>query len=158
MVRIEPMTEERFAPFLEENIQKYADQNVRSGRWEAGTAVELSRADHARLLPQGLASPDEFLRSIFDSDSGERVGDLWYSHRGDGGPKQVWIFWIGVDPAHRRHGYATAALRYVETEARRLGCEKVGLHVFAFNTGARTLYEGLGFEATNLVMWKKLSP
>jgi RimJ/RimL family protein N-acetyltransferase len=158
MIRVEPMTEERFLAFLEESIVRYAEENVRTGRWDSASGIEHSRAEHARLLPQGLATPEEYLRSIFAGDSGERVGDLWFSHRGEGGPKQIWIFWIGIDPAHRRHGYAIEALRTIEVEARRLGSTRVGLHVFAFNSGARALYERLGYEPTNLVMWKELPP
>jgi RimJ/RimL family protein N-acetyltransferase len=158
MIRVEPMTEARFTAFLEENIVRYAEGNVRTGRWDPSNGVASSRAEHARLLPHGLATPHEYLRSIFADGSEERVGDLWYSHRSEGGPKQVWIFWIGIDPAHRRHGYAAEALRAVEADARRLGSTRVGLHVFAFNTGARALYEKLGYAPTNVVMWKELGP
>jgi RimJ/RimL family protein N-acetyltransferase len=155
-IRLEPMTEARFAPFLEESIRGYAADNVRAGRWSPDQAVDASRKEHARLLPDGVRSPDQFLRTIHDATTGERVGDLWYAHRGEGGPKQVWIFWIGIDPAHRRHGYAAEALKAVEVEARRLGSDRVGLHVFAYNTSARALYERLGYETTNLVMWKSV--
>ncbi len=158
MIRVEPMDAARFASFLEESIVRYAEENVRTGRWETAHAVESSRTEHARLLPQGLATPHEYLRTIVAGDPGERVGDLWYSHRSEGGPRQVWIFWIGIDPAHRRRGYAAEALAIVEAEARRLGSTRVGLHVFAFNAGARALYERLGYAATNLVMWKELGP
>jgi RimJ/RimL family protein N-acetyltransferase len=158
VIRVEPMTEARFVGFLEESILRYAEENVRTGRWDAATGVEQSRKEHARLLPQGLATPHEYLRSIFAVDTGDRVGDLWYSYRGEGGPRQVWIFWIGIDPTHRRRGYAAEALRTVEVEARRLGSTRVGLHVFAFNSGARALYEKLGYAPTNVVMWKELGP
>lgn len=158
MIRTEPMTPERFAAFFEESVARYAEENIRTGRWDASNGLAQSRAEHERLLPQGLETPHEYLRSIVEAASGERVGDLWYSHRSEGGPKQVWIFWIGIDPAHRRRGYAGEALRSVEVEARRLGSTRVGLHVFAFNTGARSLYEQLGYAATNVVMWKELGP
>lgn len=150
-----PMTEERFAAFFEESVLGYAENNVRAGRWSAEAAVAASRAEHLRLLPQGLRSPDQYLRTIVAEPG--RVGDLWYAVQGDHGPKGVWIYWIGIDAAHRRHGYAEAALRAVEEDARRLGLDRVGLHVFAFNAGARALYQQAGFETTNLVMWKTLS-
>jgi RimJ/RimL family protein N-acetyltransferase len=158
MIRVEPMTAERFTAFFEESVVRYAEEHVRTGQWTAADGVEQSRAEHTQLLPQGLATPHEYLRSIFAGDPGERVGDLWYSHRSQSGPKQVWIFWIGIDPAHRRRGYAAEALRFVEVEARKLGSTRVGLHVFAFNTGARALYEQLGYAPTNVVMWKELGP
>ncbi len=154
MIRLEPMAEARFREFWEATIARYADDNVAAGRWAPAGALARSRAEHERLLPKGLATPDEYLRDILDAASGERVGEVWYSHRSEDGPKQIWIFWLGIDPAHRRHGYAEAALAAVEGEARRLGSDRVGLHVFAANTGARALYEKVGFVTTNLVMWK----
>jgi RimJ/RimL family protein N-acetyltransferase len=156
MIRLEPMTDERFTTFFEESVVSYAEENVRAQRWAPEVALERSRAEYERMLPRGLRTPDEYLRSIFDAASGARVGDLWYSHRSEGGPKQVWIFWIGIDPEHRRRGYGAAAMQAIEGEAHKLGSTKVGLHVFAFNSGARALYEGLGYRATNLVMWKDL--
>jgi GNAT superfamily N-acetyltransferase len=158
MIRLEPMTPERAAAFLEESIRRYAEDNTRSGRWTPDVAMDASRKEHEKLLPDGLDSADQFLRTVHDGASGVRVGDLWYAHRSEGGPKQVWIFWIGIDPQHRRRGYAADALRAVELEARRLGSDRVGLHVFGFNSGARALYEGLGYEVTNLVMWKSVPP
>ena len=157
MIRVEPMTEARFTAFLEESVTRYAEENVRSGRWDPASALEASRTEHEKLLPQGLKTPNEYLRSIFVAETAERAGDLWYSHRSENGPKQVWIFWIGIDEAHRRRGYAGEALRAVEAAARDLGSSRVGLHVFGFNTGARALYEQLGYVATNLVMWKDLA-
>jgi ribosomal protein S18 acetylase RimI-like enzyme len=41
-------------------------------------------------------------------------------------------------------------------EARRLELSGIGLHVFGHNAGARLLYERLGYETTNLNMFKTL--
>jgi RimJ/RimL family protein N-acetyltransferase len=154
MIRLEPMTEDEFGPFFEASVARYARENTRSGRWSEDGATSRSRREHEQLLPQGLRSPDQFLRTVRDAATGERVGELWFALRSEDGPKQVWIFWLGIDAPHRRKGYGAAALRAVEDEARRLGVDRVGLHVFAHNTGARTLYERAGFETTNVVMWK----
>jgi RimJ/RimL family protein N-acetyltransferase len=151
------MSEERFRAFFEESIAGYAEDNRRAGRWSKEGALAASRAEHERLLPQRLATPDHYLRSILDGSTGRRVGDVWYAVRGEDGPKAVWIFWLGIDPDHRRHGYAAGALEAVEEDARRLGLDRVGLHVFAENTGARALYDRMGFEMTNVVMWKRLA-
>jgi [ribosomal protein S18]-alanine N-acetyltransferase len=64
-------------------------------------------------------------------------------------------FWLVVDeihinnlalrPAFRGHGIGTMLLRRVLTEARRLGARRATLEVRASNTGARRLYERMGF-------------
>jgi RimJ/RimL family protein N-acetyltransferase len=42
-------------------------------------------------------------------------------------------------------------------QARELGADKVELHVFGHNQGARALYEKLGYTPTSIVMVKPLS-
>ncbi len=44
----------------------------------------------------------------------------------------------------------------LEVEARRLNLEAIRLHVFGHNTAARPLYEKLGYEPTNINMFKSL--
>ena len=43
-----------------------------------------------------------------------------------------------------------------EAEVRRLGLYGIGLHVFGHNSGARLLYERLGYRTTNINMFKSL--
>jgi hypothetical protein len=43
-----------------------------------------------------------------------------------------------------------------EEYARAQGAHTLGLSVFGFNTGARGLYESLGYETTSVKMRKKL--
>ena len=64
-------------------------------------------------------------------------------------------FWLVVDeihinniamrPAFRGQGMGTALMHFVLGEARRLGARRATLEVRASNTGARRLYERLGF-------------
>ena len=44
----------------------------------------------------------------------------------------------------------------MEKRAAELGAQKVGLHVFGHNPGARALYEGSGFATTSFIMSKRL--
>ena len=43
-----------------------------------------------------------------------------------------------------------------EEHARSHGARSLGLSVFGFNTGARGLYDSLGYETTSVKMLKKL--
>lgn len=52
---------------------------------------------------------------------------------------------VAIRPAFRGRGIGTALLRRVLTEARRLGATRATLEVRASNTGARRLYERMGF-------------
>ena len=48
------------------------------------------------------------------------------------------------------------ACEVLEGEARARGLAGIGLHVFGHNPGARALDEKLGYETTNLHMFKKV--
>jgi ribosomal protein S18 acetylase RimI-like enzyme len=54
-----------------------------------------------------------------------------------------------VDPRERRHGHGTYLLRWGLRALWALGYERVRLWVSESNSGARRLYDGLGFAVTN---------
>jgi len=156
MIRLEPMTPDELQAYLDRSVPEYAADHVRSGRWRPEDAVERSRAEHQQLLPKGVDTPDQYLRTVVDPDVGERVGEVWYALQRQDGSPQLFVYWIGIAERHRRKGYASAVLLQVEDEARRLGAARVVLHVFADNVGARALYETLGYSTTNLLMAKSV--
>jgi [ribosomal protein S18]-alanine N-acetyltransferase len=52
---------------------------------------------------------------------------------------------VALRPAYRNQGLGTALMRHVMAEGQRLGAKRATLEVRASNTGARRLYERLGF-------------
>lgn len=55
---------------------------------------------------------------------------------------------VALRPALRGRGLGTALMRHVFEEGRRLGARRATLEVRASNTGARRLYERLGFHVS----------
>jgi RimJ/RimL family protein N-acetyltransferase len=149
------MTEQEFQTFLAESIETYAAEKVKAGNWTADEALQRSRDTHDDLLPQGLASPGHRLYTIEVDD--EPVGRLWLSTDPKLGPGVGFIYDLFVSEPFRRRGIATQAMRLLEQEALRLGLKSLSLHVFGYNSAARSLYEGLGYETTNINMSKPLS-
>ncbi|MFZ0891951.1 MAG: GNAT family N-acetyltransferase [Thermoplasmata archaeon] len=156
MIRLEPMSPEQLEEWLPGSIQRYADGHVQNGGWDPADALENSKNEHTKLLPNGVDTPDHYLRILLDASSGSRVGEVWYMLQHDGKLTRIWIYWIGIDEKFRRHGYAEATLHRLDEEAQRLGADRVALHVFGDNNAARSLYSKLGYETTNVVMTKKL--
>jgi len=150
------MTQAEYDAWLPGEVAGYAQEHVRTGRWAAADALRLSREEHEKLLPQGPATPDHHLWSIVRSGDREPVGMLWMGvvHKPS---RRAFIYNIEIYPQFRRHGYAMQAMLRLEEEARRLGLESIGLHVFGHNTAARPLYEKLGYVPTNINMTKRLS-
>jgi len=159
MVRLRPMSPTELDVLLERLTPDYAADHVRSGQWDEGDAVARSRREIARLVPEGVRTPNQFLRTIVDDSGDQRVGEVWYALQTmERVRPQVFVYWLGIDLPFRRRGYAAQVLRWMEDEARRLGADRIALHVFADNTGAQALYAREGYVSTNVLMAKALGP
>lgn len=153
MPALRPMTPTEYLAWKAETIPAYAADKVASGQWSQGESLERSRNEHAELLPQGLATPDNFLYSIVDAGSAP-VGVLWFAVKTRFDARIAFVFDISVHPERRRQGHARRAFVALEEEVRRLGLSGIALHVFGHNTGAQALYAGLGFEPTSISLYK----
>lgn len=149
------MTQPEFDAFLARSIPEYAADNVRAGYWAESEALERSRKEFERFLPQGLQSPDNYLFTVYDD--GTPVGVIWMKANLERPIKSGFIFELYIDESQRGKGYGKQAMLLIEEQARALGLESLGLHVFAVNDVARNLYERVGYEVTSLNMAKKLT-
>ena len=154
MITLTPMTQSEFDAFLAQAVPEYAADNVRAGYWDESEALEKSRKEFETLLPQGVQSENHFLYSIYDGE--EAVGMIWMRANMDRPVKSGFIFDIRVEDKFRGKGYGKQAMLLIEEKARELGLKSIGLHVFAYNTVAKNLYEGIGYETTSLNMIKQL--
>ena len=151
-----PMRPEAYSAYLEAAIAAYADDNVASGRGPREGALERSRADFADSLPQGLATPDNYLFEIKTEDSGPTIGALWFAVEERHGMRGAFVYDLEVHAEYRRQGHARAAFRLLEPLVRSLGLSSIGLHVFIQSVAAQALYESLGYKVTSLNMHKRL--
>ena len=150
------MSDGDFQTYLEEAIRDYAEEKVKAGNWQAGEAVERSRAEFSLLLPKGLATEGQHIFSIVDSETRERVGMIWLGGIAGVERPLLYIYDFVIFEAYRRKGYGKQALQLVELFAGAQGANELGLHVFGHNAPARALYQKLGYEETNVSMRKHL--
>lgn len=155
MIRLEPMDEGTYRAWLETTTREYAQEKVDAGNWLASEAQERSERGFAELLPDGRSTPGHELRLMINDD-GERVGYAWFVPEDRPFGRVTFIYDIAVDPAHRRKGYAQAALAEIEAFAREHDCVGVELHVFGGNMGGRQLYLRSGYVETNVTMLKRV--
>lgn len=156
-MRLRSMTEEEFARYLTSAVSHYADEHVKSGRWDAGHAQEQAEREFQELLPHGLNTVDQFLFTLVDEVLDEAVGMLWYGIREKIGTREAWIWDFSVTETVRRRGYGRQALDALEGHVRQHRLDRISLHVFGHNTAARALYERMGYEPVNIVMSKALT-
>jgi ribosomal protein S18 acetylase RimI-like enzyme len=86
----------------------------------------------------------------------ERVGHLWLFVPDSQFEKSGFIYDLEIVERFRRRGYAAAGMLALDEEARAWGLTRLSLHVFAHNTGAKALYDRLGYAVTGLGMTKQL--
>lgn len=156
MVRLIPMTQSDFEPYLEHAIYDYAQEHVKAGTWDQAQAVEASRKEFEVLLPNGVASENQFLFSIQDDLTQAKVGMLWFALKENRGSPFAFIYDFNIYPEFQRKGYGAQALEALEVQVKQRGLHEIELHVFGHNHAARALYDKAGYETRNIRMVKKL--
>ncbi|MFS7219335.1 GNAT family N-acetyltransferase [Rahnella inusitata] len=156
MTVLSPMRETYFPQFLEQLAADYASENVRSGRWPQENALTRSQSELMRLLPQGTATPDNYLFEIKTDPDGQTAGYIWFAVSERQGERSTFIYEVSVFSEFRRQGHARAAFLQLEGKVRELGLKSIGLNVFYHNSAAQALYTSLGYAPTNLTMVKTL--
>jgi ribosomal protein S18 acetylase RimI-like enzyme len=150
------MRAEVYDAYFQAAVAGYAEDNVASSRWPREGALERSRADLESSLPQGLATPDNYLFEIKVTETGSAVGVLWFAVEERHGIRSAFVYDIEIKPECRRQGHAARAFQALEPLVAALGLSTIGLHVFGHNPGAQALYAKLGYAVTGLNMAKHL--
>jgi Acetyltransferases len=150
MVTLEPLEQEDFDRFLEQEIRGYAEDHVRNGNWPAEGALERSKQEFEHYLPDGIHSKDQYLYSIIDDQT--KIGVLWVKVK----DQKAFIYDFVIDEAFRGKGYGKQALMVMDEKLKSMGVESVGLHVFGDNITAQELYKKMGFQITDIQMKKEL--
>ncbi len=144
-----PLTAAEYPAWVAESkagyVQDWVDRGIPRDRAEA-----KAERDHATALARGHATPDTVLRVL--SHDGTDVGTLWVALR----DRSAFVFDVHVDPGHRGRGHGRTLMRLAEREALAAGARTMGLNVFAGNTPALRLYASLGYETTELHLYKVL--
>jgi GNAT superfamily N-acetyltransferase len=151
-VTLRPMPEDRLDDWIAHSTATYLEE-----RMESGESREVAEARVAQSMrenfPNGRPLPSH---RLFDVMKGEDpVGQLWIGPQVDGSASW-WVYDIEIFEPYRRRGFARAALELGHAEAKALGGTSIGLNVFGFNTGARELYEKLGYAVTSTQMKRQL--
>jgi ribosomal protein S18 acetylase RimI-like enzyme len=157
MSPLRPMMQSEYAQWLVASIPAYAADKVASGQWSQAESLERARREHDELLPQALETPDNHFYAIVDSQA-VAVGMLWFAVTTKFNARVAYVYDVSVRPERQREGHAMRAFLALEGEAQRLGLAGIALHVFGHNVAGRALYAKLGYQPTNINLFKPLGP
>ncbi|MFF8846000.1 GNAT family N-acetyltransferase [Streptomyces sp. NPDC015127] len=149
-----PMREAEFDAWLSGAIAHFAEDWISRGV-PRDEALTRSRTLHRILLPEGLATPGAALWCLVAGDT--TVGHVWVAQREvRPGEQGAYVFDVEVAEGHRGRGYGRALMLLAERIAHAAGDTLIGLHVFAGNTTALSLYTSLGYRTTHHTFVKQL--
>jgi ribosomal protein S18 acetylase RimI-like enzyme len=154
MVKLVPMEQIDFDTYTEHSIVEYANDKVRNGNWSVEESLERSRKEFQHYLPDGLRSKDQFVYSIIEETSGQKLGMLWVEVKTETPHRPAFIFDFRIDEQFRGKGYGKQSLLALDELLKSMGADSVGLHVFGDNIVAQELYKKAGYVITNINMKK----
>jgi hypothetical protein len=83
---------------------------------------------------------------------GEIVGTVMAGCEG----QQGWVYYLGVDPDHRRRGIGSRLMKRVEATLVGLGCKELHFQIWASKAEVQAFYERLGYIAEGQQgMWRE---
>ena len=154
-VELRAMTDQEYAVFRPRLEEDYGANIAAAGGMPEPEALRKASADLDALLPSGLRSPGHLIWTACGGT--DPVGHLWLQLQPRSDGLHAFGFDFAVRADRRRRGYGRAVAAAAARACRERGVRSVGLSVFGFNTGARSLYEQLGFRLTAQTMMKRLS-
>jgi len=140
-VTARPMTAAEYSEWLGSEKDAYIGDIVRAGAMSPEEAVRKSDRDFAKLLPQGLATPDTTLLVL--EAAGEQIGTGWLKHRYR--PEVTYGFSLYVHEQHRGKGYGRAAMAAGEQGTLAAGDSTLMFTVWGGNEVAMSLYTSAGY-------------
>jgi len=155
-IRLLPMTPEQLSTFLEEDIPRYAADNMQAGFLPESDALQRAQESFDRFLPKGVETPGQYLFLIHDTEASLNVGMVWVGAQPDGAEHLGFIYNLYIAERYRRRGFARQAVLHVEQHARQLGWTSLGLHVFGDNAPARKPYASPGYEVLSMNIFKAI--
>lgn len=155
MVKLVPMTIEKYETWLDNSVKFYAEEKVRVGNVSAEEAMQASQHEFEQIMPDGLDTLDTYLFNVKDEDSDQDVGSLWLKVRDEG--REMFIYGIEMNEEARGKGYGRQTVQALEVLVKQMGIPKISLHVFGYNEVAINLYKSSGYVATNILMSKVLT-
>jgi ribosomal protein S18 acetylase RimI-like enzyme len=156
-IKLRPMREHELPAFVAEAKEGYVRDMSENGVLDPEAARAKAEDAFARLLPEGLTSPGQFL-FVIEDEGGTAKGALWFAEEERNARPCAFLYDIRIDEPSRGRGIGRLAMQLLEQEVSARGLDAIELNVFAGNGIARSLYRSLGYVEKSVGMRKRLRP
>ncbi|MDO8955155.1 MAG: GNAT family N-acetyltransferase [Gammaproteobacteria bacterium] len=135
--------------YLQHSIREYAQAMFDLGEYpNLATAMRASESEVMAYYNQSLAEDTHHAYHIVDKSSNEIAGILAYSFLWMKTHHIAFVDYIEIYSKFRRKGFAKQAMKLMENAVRKAKISTIDLNVMMNKSGARKLYEGLGYSVT----------
>ncbi|MEW2527587.1 GNAT family N-acetyltransferase [Streptomyces sp. NPDC047071] len=141
-VTARPMTPAEYPDWLTSEKAAYVGDIVRAGVLDPEEAVRKADQDFAKLIPEGLATPDNTFLVL--EAAGEQIGTGWLKHGHL--PEVTYGYSLYVQAQHRGKGYGRAAMVAGEQATLAAGDSTLMFTVWGGNEVAMNLYTSGGYQ------------
>lgn len=157
MITIRPMRDEEYAAYLDYFIADYAAEIAANYALSPAAALAQAQREIAEELPDGVNTPGQALRCLFDENDGteKRIGYLWY--KPDAEMRSAFICDFYIFPPVQGQGLGKQAMAALEHQLKNQDIRQIKLRVAGDNQRARRLYEVTGFRVTGINMSKNIA-
>jgi ribosomal protein S18 acetylase RimI-like enzyme len=135
---------------LEMKIRQYFPNDEKSviNLWKICNLTKPWNNPHQDINRKLKDSPELFLVGTIDGIIVASVMAGYDGHRG-------WIYYLAVDPEHRKQGLARQIMAAAEEKLLDIGCPKIDLMVRKDNLDVITFYEKIGYDHDEVVTMSK---
>ncbi|MEI5906816.1 GNAT family N-acetyltransferase [Bacillus spongiae] len=153
-VELTSMTEEEFSSYFDEKVERYTEVLSHHVHEEGEEPVVKAAKQLKALLPEGVNTPNHYLFNV--NHGSKRIGFVWL--KVELNKKSAFLYEIYLFDEYRGKGFGSQVMNDIEKWLIKKGVNYFKLHVFGSNTGARKLYEELGFDLMGINMMKPIGP
>lgn len=147
------MSKDEFESYFQNKIERYSDVLSVNIHEQGDDPSTKALKQLKGLLPNGIKTPNHHLFNIQRGD--KVIGFVWLKMEEE--KKSAFLYEIYIFENFRGKGFGTETMNCIENFLIQKEIYYFKLHVFGSNTGARKLYEELGFEIAGINMLKPLS-
>ena len=141
-----------FIPGMEIRVYSKDDEPAVVRLWREVFSGAPAWNDPATDIKRKMAIQSNlFFVAVIDSTVVGTAMSGYDGHRG-------WVYYVGVDPNHRRKGIGRALMERVERELAAIGCPKLNLQVRASDSEVIDFYRKLGYQVEARVSMSRLLP
>ncbi|MEI5909364.1 GNAT family N-acetyltransferase [Bacillus spongiae] len=146
MITLMEMNEIEFKKYVDFMIPEYAREVVKNFDLTMEQALEESKMMIDGLFTDGLCTSGQYLFTIRDANSNEKIGILWYQLNTE--TKRAFLNHIYIDEPNRGKGYGYKTLEKFQHNLKEADIKSIGLSVFESNDDAYRIYKKLGYSTT----------